>query len=193
MVATILSGAAALGSAIVGAIQSSKQNKEARQLIQDTRNMVNESRADNRAWYNIRYNQDYTQRADAQAILTKQRELLEQQARNAAGTAAVAGSTDEAAAVAKAAANDSIAKSTSDMAAAAESYKQGIENAYRQQEQALDNQEMNIMNQQANMKTAQANATAQAAAQAVNAGVNLMGIDMSNDAAKAIEKMRQGE
>lgn len=161
MVGAILSGVGALGSAIYGAVASAQQNKAARNLIQQQRD-------DNRAWYNIRYNQDYTQRADAQQLLAKQKEMLQDYAKNASATAAVAGGSDEAVAVQKAAANKAVADTTSNIAANAAAEKDRVESTYRQQDAALNQQ-------QANIKAQQAQATAQAAAQAVNAGIGLAG------------------
>ena len=161
MIGTALAAAGSLASAIYGAVASAKQNKERDRLI-------NEQREDNRAWWNIRYNQDYTQRADSQAALNRQRELLQEYAKNTEATNAVAGGTDEAVAVQKAAANKSLAETTSNIAQNAEKYKANVEASGRAQDAALNQQ-------QANIKAQQAQATAQAAAQAVNAGINLAG------------------
>lgn len=159
--ATIAGGVGALGSAIYGAIASSKENKKAQQLIQQQRD-------DNRAWYNARMSQDYTQRSDAQAVINKQRELLDQQYKNAAATNAVMGGSDTSLAAQKAAANDAMAQTMSDIASNAASYKDSVEQQYRAQDAALNQQ-------QAQIHADQAKATAQAAAQAVGAGISLMG------------------
>lgn len=156
----------ALGSSIYGAIASSKLNKKAQKLIQQQRD-------DNRAWYNARMSEDYTQRSDAQAVINKQRELLNEQYRNASATNVVSGGTDEALALQKAAANDAMAQTMSDIASEASEYKNNVEKQYRAQDAALNQQ-------QAQIAADQAKASAQAASQTVNAGLNLMGAGMMN-------------
>lgn len=165
--ATIAGGALALGSSIYGAIASSKLNKKAQQLIQQQRD-------DNKAWYNARMSEDYTQRTDAQNVINKQRELLDEQYKNAKATNVVSGGTDAAVAMQKAAANDAMAQTMSDIASEASDYKNNIEKQYRAQDAALNQQ-------QAQIAADQAKATAQAASQTVNAGLNLMGAGMMNN------------
>lgn len=156
----------ALGSAVYGAIASSKQNRKAQQLIQQQRD-------ENRQWYNTRMNSDYTQRTDSQAVLNKQRELLRERYQNAKGTNAVAGGTDAALAAEKMASNDAMAQTMSDIASQASEYKDQVERQYRAQDAALNQQ-------QAQISADQAKATAQAASQATTAGLNLMGAGMMN-------------
>lgn len=169
MVGAIIGGVAALGSAITGAISSSKQNKRSRDLI-------GAQRTKNQQWYNTRMAEDFTQRTDAQAILKKQREMLEERYNNARATGAVSGATDEAVALQKEAANSAMADTMTNLSAQAASYKENVENAYHNTDSALNQQ-------QAQIATAQAQASAQASAQAVNAGLNLIGADLSNTSA----------
>lgn len=168
MLGTILGAATSLGSSIYGAIASSKQNKKAQALIQQQRD-------ENKDWYNTRMAEDYTQRSDAQAVINKQRELLNEQYKNARASQVVAGGSDASLAMQKAAANDAMAQTMSDIAANAANYKDQVEQQYRQQDAALNQQ-------QAQIAADQAKATAQAASQAVNAGLNLMGASMGTGA-----------
>ena len=161
LASTIIGGVGALGGAIYGAIASSKNNAKARALIQ-------EQRDDNKNWYNTRMAEDYTQRSDAQAILNKQRDLLQEQYKQARATNVVAGGTDESLALQKAAANSAMAQTSSDLAANAASYKDNVEQQYRQQDAALNQQQAQTYQQQAQQ-------AAQAASQVVNAGTSLMG------------------
>lgn len=156
-----IGGVAALGSSIYGAIASSKYNKQARKLIE-------EQKADNRNWYDVKMSEDYTQRSDTQAALKRQRELLTEQYDNARKTNAVMGGTDEALALQKQAANNSLSQTITDIASQASQYKEGVENQYRATDAALTQQQVTGLQQQG----AQA---AQAAAQATNAGINLLG------------------
>lgn len=158
---TIIGAAGALGSAIYGAVKSSNANEKARRLIQQQRN-------DNKRWYDVSMARDYTQRADVQAAIKRQRELLEEQYNNARKTNAVLGGTDEALALQQAAANKSLSNTMTDVAAQASSYKDSVEQQYRSQDAALNQQQAQGYQQQAA-------ATAQASSQAVNAGLNLVG------------------
>lgn len=170
LISGIAGAVGALGSSIYGAIASSKANKKAQELIQGQRN-------ENRDWYNTKMAEDYTQRSDAQAVINKQRELLNEQYKNARATQVVSGSSDASLAMQKAAANDAMAQTMSDIAANAANYKDQVEQQYRQQDAALNQQ-------QAQMYANQAQATAQAAGQAVNAGANLLGASIGNGVKK---------
>ena len=110
LLSSIIGAAGALGSAIYGAVKSSKANNQARALI-------DQQRKDNRRWYETKMNQDYTQRADVQRAITKQRELLDEQLKRANAASRVSGASDESAALAKEAANKSVAEATADIAA----------------------------------------------------------------------------
>jgi len=161
---TALGGAVALGSAVYGAIQSSKYNKQAR-------NLIGQQRQDNDAWWAAKKNEDYLDRTDAQNIITKQQSLLDEHYRQAEKANVVSGGTDEALAMQKAAANNATAQTMASIAANASEAKDSAERQYRAEDAALNQQEIQTyMNQ--------ANATAQAASQGVNAGVNLMGIGL---------------
>ena len=160
-----IGGVTALGGAIYGTIASSKANNKARQLIQQQRN-------DNREWYNTRMAEDYTKRADVQAAINRQRELLNDQYKQAAATNVVSGGTQEALSLQQEAANRGVAQTMTDVAAQSAAHKQGIENSYRAQDAALDQQQAQSYQQQAA-------AAAQAASQVANAGVELMGNEVS--------------
>lgn len=174
LMATIAGGATTLGSAIYGTVASSAANRRARKLI-------GQQRDENRRWYNTKMNEDYTSRPDAQAVIEKQRELLGERYRQARATAAVSGATDEAVAMQKEAANDALADTMSGIAAEAAEYKEGVESRYRAEDNALNQQ-------QAQIEARRGAATAQAAAQGVSAGLNLIGQGVS---AMEEEKIRK--
>ena len=166
LLSTIAGGIGAIGSAIYGAIKSSQANKRAQALIQSQRD-------ENRRWYNRKMNEDYTNRADVQRAITKQRELLDEQLKSAHARSVVGGASDEAAALAKDSANKSVAEATADIAAAGAQHKDQVEQQYRQQDAALNQQ-------QAQAEAQQAAGIAQAAGQAVNAGLGLIGNDKTD-------------
>lgn len=95
---------------------------------------------DNQDWYDRRYNEDATQRADAQAILTKTEESIKQRNQQAAGTQAVMGGTDESVAATKAANNKALSDATSTIAVNGDKRKDNIENKYLDTKTDLNNQ-----------------------------------------------------
>lgn len=177
MIGSIIGGVTALGSAIFGGISSAANNNRARQLIQQQRD-------DNKKWYETQMSRDYTQRADVQAAISKQRELLNEQYKNARATNAVSGGTDESLALQKQAANASLAQTASTIAASGAAHKDSVEQQYRSQDAALNQQQAQSYQQQAAQ-------TAQAAGQAVNAGLNMVGQDIQFDQQMKLEKLKQ--
>ena len=103
--ALIGAGLKAAGS-IAGAITSARAAKNAKDQIV-------KQQEDNEAWYNRRYNEDATQRADAQRMITMVSDSIKKRNRAAAGTAAVMGGTTESVAAAKEANNQALADTTS--------------------------------------------------------------------------------
>lgn len=110
-------------ASIYGGIQNAKAYK-------DVINSIKQQQQDNQDWFDRRYNEDSTQRADAQALLTATEESIRNRNRQAAGAAAVMGGTDESVAAAKAANNQALVDATSKIAAAADQRKDAIENQY---------------------------------------------------------------
>lgn len=110
-------------ASIYGGIQNAKAYK-------DVINSIKQQQQDNQDWFDRRYNEDSTQRADAQALFTATEESIRNRNRQAAGAAAVMGGTDESVAAAKAANNQALVDATSKIAAAADQRKDAIENQY---------------------------------------------------------------
>ena len=152
MIASIIGGVLAAGSAIYGGIKSSKAAAEANEITR-------KQQLQNRTWYDMRMNEDYTKRADSQAAINKARELLLEHQRNVSASQAVAGTTDEAAALAKQSANNTIGDVTTNIAAQAANYKENVENQYMNRDAQLAQQEQSNLNQKAQNI---ANATGQA-------------------------------
>lgn len=122
----------AIGAAgsIFGGISASKAMKRAKKNVEAQRKK-------NQDWYDRRYNEDATQRADAQRILTQTEESIKQRNKQADGSAAVMGGTDESVAAAKAANNQALADATSQIAANAETRKDNIEATYMANDNAF--------------------------------------------------------
>ena len=100
--------------------------------------MIAEQQQDNQDWYDRRYNEDATQRADAQRLLQMTEESIKNRNRQAAGTQAVMGGTEESVAAAKAANSQALADATSQIAASADARKDAIEQQYLQRKNAND-------------------------------------------------------
>ncbi|MDD7530142.1 MAG: hypothetical protein PUK16_04190 [Prevotellaceae bacterium] len=133
MLGGIIGGAAGALGGIFGGISKNK-------MLKRMRNMINEQKRENQDWYDRRYNEDATQRADAQAILTHTADMIRQRNRAAAGSSAVMGGTEESAAATKAANAQAMADATSSIVQAGEQRKDAIEQQYRAKDEAYNEQ-----------------------------------------------------
>lgn len=109
-------------------------------MLKQQMKMVNEAKRDNQNWFDRRYNEDATQRADAQAMLTQTAEAIKNRNRQAAGSAAVMGGTEESVAATKEANAKAMADATSQIAVAGERRKDAIEQQYRAKNDAYNEQ-----------------------------------------------------
>lgn len=134
-------GIGAAGS-IFGGIKASQAMKQVAQTI-------DKQQRENEDWYNRRYNEDATQRADAQRVLSRTEEILRQRNKAAAGRAAVMGTTDEGVAAEQAANAQVLADATSQLAANSEAKRDAIEQQYQARKNELDAQKMQLRQQQA--------------------------------------------
>lgn len=140
LIGSIAGGALGAAGSIFGGIRASKAMRRVKKNLQAQKEA-------NQNWYDRRYNEDATQRADAQRILTQTEESIRNRNRQAAGTQAVMGGTDESTAAAKAANAQALADATSQIAVNAENRKDQIEQTYQQRDsqinEALNNLEIN--------------------------------------------------
>jgi hypothetical protein len=140
LIGSIAGGALGAAGSIFGGISASKAMRRVKKNLQAQKEA-------NQNWYDRRYNEDATQRADAQRILTQTEESIRNRNRQAAGAQAVMGGTDESTAAAKAANAQALADATLQIAAGAENRKDQIEQTYQQRDsqinEALNNLEMN--------------------------------------------------
>lgn len=140
LIGSIAGGALGAAGSIFGGISASKAMRRVKKNLQAQKEA-------NQNWYDRRYNEDATQRADAQRILTQTEESIRNRNRQAAGAQAVMGGTDESTAAAKASNAQALADATSQIAAGAENRKDQIEQTYQQRDsqinEALNNLEMN--------------------------------------------------
>lgn len=133
----IVGSAVGAAGAVFGGISASKAIKKMKRNIEAQRKK-------NQDWYDQRYNEDATQRADAQRVLSQTQDMLKRQTDAAAGSAAVGGGTDESVAQAKAAANQTLGNVMSNINAAAEQRKDEIEQTYQANDNAFVEQLNNL-------------------------------------------------
>lgn len=140
LIGSIAGGALGAAGSIFGGISASKAMRRVKKNLQAQKEA-------NQNWYDRRYNEDATQRADAQRILTQTEESIRNRNQQAAGAQAVMGGTDESTAAAKAANAQALADATSQIAVNAENRKDQIEQTYQQRDsqinEALNNLEIN--------------------------------------------------
>lgn len=157
-----IGGALGIGGSIFGGISASKAMKKVK------RNIEGQMR-ENQDWYDQRYNEDATQRADAQRILTLTNENIQKRNQQAAAAQAVMGGTEESVAATKAANNQALAEATSQIAVNGERRKDQIESQYLSTKSEL-NDKLN------NLEQAKAQNTAQAVQGVAQAGANMASV-----------------
>lgn len=131
MIGSIIGGAMKIGGAIFGGIKAAKAAKKVKENIK-------QQQAENEAWYDRRYNEDATQRSDAQALLRMTEDSIKNRNRQAAGTQAVMGGTEESVAAARAANNQALTSAVTGINTAAEARKAEIENTYMSKDAQLN-------------------------------------------------------
>ena len=162
MIGSLIGGVAGLAGSLVGGISSMN-------AMRNIRRRVEEEKAENKAWYDRRYNEDATQRADARALLNRTEEAIRQRNAEVAGAQAVAGGTEEAAAAQRAANSRMMSEAASGIAAQADSRKDAIESRYMKNRQAL-NEQLNELD------LGKAQAVASAASGMADAGKGIAGL-----------------
>lgn len=162
IIGSAIGGALGIGGSIFGGVSASKAMKKVKGNLEG---QVRE----NQNWYDRRYNEDATQRADAQRILSIMNENIRQRNQQAAGAQAVMGGSEESLAAAKAANNQALADATSQIAVNGERRKDQIESQYMTTKSEL-NDKLNALEQ------AKAQNTAQAVQGVAQAGANMAGL-----------------
>lgn len=132
MIGALIGAGLKIGGSIFGGISQARAAKEFKA------NLENQMK-ENQEWYDRRYNEDATQRADAQAILTKTEESIKQRNQAASGSQAVMGGTEESVAAAKQANNQALTDATSNIAVNADKRKDSIESQYMGTKEDLNN------------------------------------------------------
>lgn len=131
--AGIGAGVSALGSITGGLLGSSAAREAARKRQQ----YLNSQKQENQSWFDRRYNEDATQRADAQRLLQITEDNIRKRNKAIAGREAVMGGATEETAKEKERNNEAMADVVGQIAANNERRKDEIEQQYLNRKQAL--------------------------------------------------------
>lgn len=143
MITGIVGAAAGALGGLFGGVSRNK-------MLRKQMAMVREQQSANQNWYDRRYNEDATQRADAQAALTHMFDELRNRRQGAAGGAAVMGGTTEGVAAEKEANARALADATRDIVVAGEQRKDDIERQYLAKNDAYNEQLRQLEGQRKN-------------------------------------------
>ncbi len=133
MIGSLVSAGVGAAASIFGGITASNAMNKVKA------NLEQQKKA-NQDWYDRRYNEDATQRADAQRILTKTEEAFRTRNKQAQAAAAVMGGTEESIASTKAANSQALADATSQIAVNADARKDQIEQTFQQNDRDIQSQ-----------------------------------------------------
>lgn len=106
--------------------------------------MLAQQEQENQAWYDRKYNEDPTKRADTVRLLTQMQEQIKNRNKAAKGRQAVIGGTEDSTTAVKEANNKTLADTTSQIVAANESRKDDIESQYQARKNAIQNKRMRL-------------------------------------------------
>ena len=151
-----IGGALGIGGTIFGGLSMSRAMKKVKKNLE-------QRERENEDWYNRRYNEDATQRADAQRILAATDRSIRDRNRAAAGAAAVMGGTEESMATTKAANAQAMAEAASQIAIAGDRRKDAIEQQYQTTAANLSDKLNELEKQRAGMVSQAVQGVAQSA------------------------------
>lgn len=133
MIGALIGGALGAVSSVLG---SSSRNSALRRQ----RRLLMEQQRENDNWYNRRYNEDATGRADAQRLLSITADAIRRRNREAAGVAAVMGGSDEGVAAVKEANAKALSDTAGRIAAQSDARRDAVEREYMRRKSDLDGQ-----------------------------------------------------
>lgn len=137
MLGSLIGAGLGVASSIFGGISARKaRRKQERMLAQQEQ--------ENQAWYDRKYNEDPTKRADTVRLLTQMQEQIKNRNKAAKGRQAVMGGTEDSTTAVKEANNKTLADTTSQIVAANESRKDAIEGQYQARKDAIQNKRMGL-------------------------------------------------
>lgn len=137
MLGSLIGAGLGVASSIFGGISARKaRRKQERMLAQQEK--------ENQAWYDRKYNEDPTKRADTVRLLTQMQEQIKNRNKAAKGRQAVIGGTEDSTTAVKEANNKTLADTTSQIVAANETRKDDIESQYQARKKAIQNKRMGL-------------------------------------------------
>ncbi len=142
----VIGAGLSLAGSIFGGSAAAKAHRQAQ-------NRLNQRKAENQARYDRLYNEDPTQRADAQALLTRVEDSIRKRNRAAAGRAAVMGGSSAEVAAAKEANNEALTQVVSDIHARNEARKDQIEAQYEAKKDQLETEQAALDGQKAQARS----------------------------------------
>ena len=163
MIGTLIGAGLGLASSIAGGIANRKARKKQEQMLA-------QQQRENQAWYDRKYNEDPTKRADTVRLLTQMQEQIKNRNRAAKGRQAVMGGTEDSTTAVKEANNKTLADTTSQIVAANEARKDNIEQQYQQNKRSIQGQQMQM---EAEKSAGTANVAAGVAGTAANIAATL--------------------
>lgn len=122
----------------MGGVASLVGGMESASAMRKVKKNLKSQLRENEDWYNRRYNEDSTQRADAQRILGATEASIRNRNRQAAGAAAVTGGTEESLAAAKEKNALALSDAVSRIAVGGDARKDNIETNYRNRDASLE-------------------------------------------------------
>lgn len=176
MIGALISAGLGLASSIAGGIANRKARRKQEQMLA-------QQQRENQAWYDRRYNEDPTKRADTVRLLTQMQEQIKNRNRAAKGRQAVMGGTEDSTTAVKEANNKTLADTTSQIVAANEARKDAIEQQYQQNKRSIQGQQMQM---EAEKSADTANVVAGVAGTAANIAATL---DAGTGGAKKAQNM----
>lgn len=176
MIGALIGAGLGLASSIAGGIANRKARRKQEQMLA-------QQQRENQAWYDRRYNEDPTKRADTVRLLTQMQEQIKIRNRAAKGRQAVMGGTEDSTTAVKEANNKTLADTTSQIVAANEARKDAIEQQYQQNKRSIQGQQMQM---EAEKSADTANAVAGVAGTAANIAATL---DAGTGGAKKAQNM----
>lgn len=176
MIGALIGAGLGLASSIAGGIANRKARRKQEQMLA-------QQQRENQAWYDRRYNEDPTKRADMVRLLTQMQEQIKNRNRAAKGRQAVMGGTEDSTTAVKEANNKTLADTTSQIVAANEARKDAIEQQYQQNKRSIQGQQMQM---EAEKSADTANVVAGVAGTAANIAATL---DAGTGGAKKAKNM----
>lgn len=137
MIGALIGAGLGLASSIAGGIANRKVRKKQEQMIA-------QQQRENQAWYDRKYNEDPTKRADTVRLLTQMQEQIKNRNKAAKGRQAVMGGTEDSTTAVKEANNKTFADTTSQIVAANDARKDNIEQQYMNRKNQLQTKQMSI-------------------------------------------------